>query len=189
MKTTRKFLAAVLTKSPRRELETLKMDLAILVKGISPILREYDKAKALVHFYNITSSWRDRDWDHLISKLNKRNWLGQHDSLIEELQRLKLLFGFSEDDLPSWRRTMSDEPATEDNVYVGSLWGMEISQVSALRSRGNKFENPFGFPKLVRHVNKSEFNVISEYQIYPFLQEKCRDIIVAVYAVNRLMSK
>jgi hypothetical protein len=121
---------------PKHDLSQLQSGLRTLVEQLEDVLEivEVDPLSALVQFFNITSVWHDRrlkiEIEHLVRARAKDK---KHDSIILKLVTLDQQFVATGRDQYGWNRTKIGEIATDENVWIGNIYGMPTKPISYWR--------------------------------------------------------
>ncbi len=144
-------------------------------------------------FFNLTSPWHDRGLHGLVAKLQQVNWRGQYDTTIEQLRKLQSLFEQSGRNPYGWNRTKPGEDVTEQNVYLGNVFGIWTLTIAKFREDQNGPKNPWkGGGWNCEHLeDKNYFDVVSDYQARPFVQKNGKAILKAIKAIedSEILSK
>ena len=181
------FLKAIFPVSPAQELATVIRELNTLSENIKPLIGQADRCAALVALFNLTSPWHDRGLHSLIARLQRVNWRRKHDSTIEQLCQLQSLFEQSGRHSSGWNRTKVGEMVTEDNVYLGNVFGVWTFPIAHFREGQDMPKNPWkggGF-SCQYLKDKNSFDMVSDYQARPFVQRKGKAIIETVEALAK----
>lgn len=189
------FLKALFAVNPAQELKRVTRDLSILADDIQLLLHpsRLDRCAVLVEFFGLTSPWHDRGLHGLVAKLQQVNWRGQYDATIEQLRQLQSLFEQSGRNPYGWNRTKPGEDVTEQNVYLGNIFGIWTFTIAHFRADQNDCKNPrksSGW-ECKNLENKNAFEVVSEYQARPFVQKNGKAILKAIKAIedSEILSK
>lgn len=181
-----KFLRAIFLPNPARELEAVVRELGKLSENIKPLLVSTDWCAALVSFFGLVSPWHDRGLYDLADKLEQVNWRGQHNWTIKQLYQLQFMFRHAGRNMYGMNRTKRGEVVTEDNVYLGGVFGVWTFTVAQFRKGRDEPKNPWkgGIWDDEYLKDKNTLDMVSDYQARPFVQEHGKAIIEAVQALR-----
>lgn len=140
-----------------------------LLAALMPALRELranlrsvefsrDPLADIIRFFNFVSPWQDRGLRDVIAAFRDVNY-GQYDDVLEKLKTLQLHFERAGRSKYGWNRTKPGETVTEDNVYLGNIFGLWTKTVRFWKERKNEPKGGWGFSGM-EHLNP--YDVVSE---------------------------
>lgn len=87
-----------------------------------------DRLSAIVFFFDVVSKWDDRGLTDVIEAFDAANYNGRHNEAISKLQILSL--HFRQAGRGEMNRTKRGERATDENVYLGDIFGLFTKTVA-----------------------------------------------------------
>ncbi|MEO5635146.1 MAG: hypothetical protein ABIS26_00320 [Candidatus Paceibacterota bacterium] len=153
-------LGAIIAELPslRREL----LEIAELAKS--------NALTAIVRFFNTTSIWQDRDLATIVREL-KDVGDQKNAAAVESLGKLFEQFRMTGRAQYGWNRTEKGQLVTEDDVYLGNIWGIWTFNVSYWREVGKR-NDPKG-----THGYAEKGNYFSTRNTYDIICDQAREFI------------
>lgn len=159
-------------------LEAVQLELRKSLKVLDRITRSGDQLSSIVGFFNVVSIWHDRGFDDLITALEAINRGGKYSGIILDLQTLSAHCQRARDPF-GWNRTTKGQVVTDDNVFLGNVYGLFTKTVAYWRQQKDAPKGGWGYPKM-EHLNA--YDVVCR-QAGEFLDAHCKPMIVIL---NRL---
>lgn len=110
--------------------------LIAIMTGLLEIRSEFEgfsyknPLEEIVTFFNLISPWHDRgDVEKVISAFEDANY-GQHEQVLEKLRILQTHIVRAGRDPYGMNRTEKGQIVTEDDVWLGNIWGLFTKKVS-----------------------------------------------------------
>lgn len=134
------------TRSLEGSIAALVAELPTLRRRLLEIARdaEGDALSAIVAFFNTTSPWHDRGLYQVVRDMKDLN-SPRHASMINPLTELVLQISMTGRVEFGWNRTAPGELVTEDNVYLGDIWGLWTKTVRFWKTRRDDKKGTHGW--------------------------------------------
>jgi len=136
-----KMIKSVFVK-PEKKLSALKPEIKQLRSTLQEISKSQDSLTGIVRFFNTVSEWHDRGINDLIVAFESVNY-GQYDRMLNELRILQEHFESAGRSQFGWNRTKQGETVTENNVFLGNIYGLLTKPVSFWKEKREE-EYAFG---------------------------------------------
>ncbi len=143
---------------PMKKLAAIVRDLRVLRANLHSMERPIDPVPDIVCFFNFVSPWYDRGFRDIIAAFEDVNW-GQYDGVLECLRVLELHFVNAGRNKCGMNRTECGEAVTEDNVYLGDVWGLWTKTARFWRGQKDKPKGGWGYSGM-EHLNA--YDVVSD---------------------------
>jgi len=131
------------------ELLILKKDLEV-IRGRQPL-------DGIVQFFGLVSPWQDRGLADILTAFHSVNY-GQYDEVIRLLNQLTVHFARAGRSPYGWNRTSKGQEVTENNVYLGNIYGLWTKEVSFWKTQKDTPKGGWGFSGM-EHL--SVYDVVS----------------------------
>ena len=142
----------------RRKLAALIPELQQLRQALQRESKVGDPLTLIVYFFDIVSKWHDRGLTDIIAELERVKFRGRYDEIIEKLKTLQGHFVNAGRDPYGMNRTKRGQMVTEDNVYLGNIYGLFTKTVRFWKQRKGEPKGGWGFSNM-EHLNP--FDVVS----------------------------
>ena len=153
----KKRLKAIFTK-PEKRITALLPEFRQLRQTLQRASESRDPLTEIVHFFDKVSMWHDRGISDLTATFEKINY-GQYNEVIKKLRTLQAHFINAGREPYGWNRTKHGETVTEDNVYLGNIYGLWTKTVRFWKQRKDEKKGGWGYSGM-DHLNA--YDVVSE---------------------------
>ena len=145
-----------------------KKALREIIPGLEKLKYEIERAlvkqplDGIVYFFNTVSLWHDRGIRDMIETFRAANAGGQYDIVIQRLEILELHFKNAGRDNCGWNRTKPGETVTEDNVYLGDIYGLFTKTVRFWKTCKDEPKDEWDGTVWAKHLKgKNSYDVVS----------------------------
>lgn len=142
---------------PKRKLADVMPEFQQLRQALQCAFKVEDPLTGIVHFFDNVSKWHDRGIGDLIAAFERVNY-GQYDKVQDELETLQGYFIRAGRDMCGWNRTKPGQTVTDDNIYLGDIFGLRTKTVRFWKQRKDEKKGGWGFSNM-GHLNA--YDVVS----------------------------
>lgn len=163
------------------ELNSELLDLRNTLHGLS----SKNSLNAIVEFFNVVSKWHDKGINDLIREFKSVNY-GQkkYEKIIGKLCALNLHFEKAGRNEFGFNRTKYGETVTDNNVFLGGIFGLNTHSVSFWEMRKNGNRGGWGFA----HMEKFNSHDVISWQASNFLNDHLPPIIKIIDELQVVMA-
>ncbi len=104
-----------------------------------------DKLSGIVLFFDAVSKWHDCNLGEDIVQFKSANFRGQYNETIRKLETLDLHFHRAGRSEFGWNRTKYSERVTDNNVFLGNIFGLWTFPVSEWRKYKDEPKGSFAY--------------------------------------------
>ncbi|MBP8994003.1 MAG: hypothetical protein KBG30_09345 [Bacteroidales bacterium] len=178
---TKQFIRSLFSR-PEKDLRKIMPELKDLKDILNVIDKKSDSLEGIVDFFAVISKWYDNmdDLDRILQKFKKVNY-GQYDDIIKQINTLQVHFLKAGRDQYGYNRTKRGENVTDDNVYLGNIYGLFTLPVSRWKKAKNSPKGGWGFPGM---ENLNSYDVVS-WQAKKFMDSHIESIIKAIDSLEK----
>lgn len=175
---------------PLTELRELMPQLTELKHELQK-LRHGEGIDQIVPFFNLVSPWHDRRLLVPIRREIEAFDLWSYGEIVEDLDALTVHFRQAGRDSCGMNRTEPGQTVTEDNVFLGDIYGLFTNPVSFWRRRKNNPKNPWkgGIYGGIDYLRtRNEYDVVSD-QAREFMNSHINPMCEIIERLERAVEK
>jgi len=162
---------------PKKKLAMIMPELQQLRETHEQTSKSNDPLTAIVYFFDAVSKWYDREGVYdIIKTFSSVNYNHRYDHILDNLRTLQAHFINAGRDEYGWNRTSKGQTVTEDDVFLGNIYGLWTFPVSHWKKAKNDRKGGWGFSGM---ENLSVYDVISQ-QAKNFITSHARPMIQAI---------
>lgn len=164
---------------PKNRFKEVFSELNKLREELEAKVETNDPLSEIVHFFDVVSRWHDRGVNDIIIAFEKVNY-GQYDHILEKLRALQGHFVLAGRNPFGWNRTEKEQDVTEDNVYLGNIYGLFTKTVNFWKKGKYEKKGGWGFSGM-EHLNA--YDVVSG-QARSFMLSHTRPMIKIISEIS-----
>lgn len=172
---------------PERKLAAMLPGLRQLRTDLGKISEMTDYLSAIVVFFNVVAKWQDEHRHGLYDLIQefKRLDYGRYTSVISQLNLFDTHIRNAGREEFGMNRTKSGQAVTDDNVYLGNIYGLFTKTVAYWKTQKNQEKGRSAYPSL---KNLNAYDVVS-LQAHNFTESHIGPMTDIVNHLERLASR